>query len=52
LVSYRDAWFGACSAGWVLGLLCLAFTAFLSNIAKDYMIEVMARAEHVINPQG
>lgn len=29
----------------MLGVLCLCATALLCNIAKDYLIEVMARAE-------
>jgi len=29
-----------CRQGAVLGVLCLVLTAFLSNISKDYLIEV------------
>lgn len=37
--------------GYVLGVLCLALTAFMCNIAKDYLIEVMARAEAIEYPE-
>jgi hypothetical protein len=38
-------------SGVVLGVVCLSLTAFMCNIAKDYLIEVMARAEAIEYPE-